>query len=158
MKKFQVKFIALAMMVWFGAVSVVFGSAFDGIVTFAVNDSFFNVVGSAADRYYNSYDTKCKTWIRFWNHHKGGNNSIPTSCDTGSDHGLSANDCVAKGTSGVICDGNIVGGHVWKKGTPGTYYILPICNNHNVKQGAAKMKATRQETGVKLKNFLIPKE
>ena len=145
MKKFQVKFIALAMMVWFGAVSVVLGSEYADTVTIARGTHFWNVEGS-------THDPKIKVggkehnWIDAWKHFTG---KIPPRCIT----------------QGCTTPYSAVGGHVVfdstnvkpkQTGAINSVYILPICGTFggcNASKNTGRMTTKDDIIAVRLKNY-----
>lgn len=119
-------------------------STYGGTITWALNYSFANVIGSTHDPKPYGYSS----WIGLW----------ADKCNGGSYPSLCTSYDYSDGKSGFTCSSDFVGGHV----IPGTVaqsvakgstvYIFPICKPHN-NNNSIYMSRRQNPKGVVLNNY-----
>jgi hypothetical protein len=121
-------------------------STYGGTITWTLNYSFANVIGSTSDPKPPGYNS----WIQLW----------ADACNGGHDTTHCSSYNYADGQSGFTCNtDNFVGGHVIpgqsaKKMPKGsTVYIFPICKRHNGKDNIY-MSSRYNPEGVVLHNYM----
>ena len=135
MKKFQVKFLVLAVMVWLGAVSVSVGSTRGEKVPIRKGIPFWNAIGTTEDP--KPWGLRGRTWLEIWHYYSG----------QAMEHCV-VDGCLNLATIGghVVFDENqILQGCIPQQGQS-DIYILPICNYHN--SAAANCMGMRTEINI----------
>ncbi|MBX7155325.1 MAG: hypothetical protein K1X91_10200 [Bacteriodetes bacterium] len=123
--------------------SIVF-STYGGTITWSLNYSFANVIGSTNDPKPYGYSS----WIQLW----------ADKCNSGGYPTLCSSYNYANGKSGFSCSSSFVGGHVIPGTTAkympngSTVYIFPICVPHNNNDNIY-MSMRYNPVGVVLKNY-----
>jgi hypothetical protein len=119
-------------------------SIYGGTITWALNKSFANVIGSTHDPKPSGYSS----WIQLWAD-KCNNGYYPTLCSSYN---------YSDGGTPFVCGTDFVGGHVvtgtlaYKPANGSTVYIFPICKAHN-NNNAIYMSMRYNPTGVVLNNY-----